>query len=173
MTQPTYPLQQLAEIKKKRLDEAEKILREKKALLVKEEEKLQALEKERDEVLNHKRDKLTQLREELDRGTTSDKIQQMKQYLKIVDEDLLRHEKKVKDQQKQVEKAKEEVEKARQEYVKKERDLEKIAIHRKEWGAEVNLEQLRQEGITTDELGSAMFTLRKQARTREEKQKET
>lgn len=169
MNDQRYPLQQLADIKKKRLEEAERILREKKELLEKEEEKLRAVQKERDEVLEHKQEKLTQLREELDKGSTSDKIQQMKQYLKVVDEDLALKERKVQDQQKQVDKAAEEVEKARQNYVQKERDVEKIAMHRKEWGKEVRLEELRQEGITTDELGSAMFTLRKQERERRER----
>ena len=39
-----YPLAQLAEIKKRRLEEAEKIFKEKKAALHKEEEKLHSLE---------------------------------------------------------------------------------------------------------------------------------
>ena len=40
-----YPLDQLHQIKKKRLQEAEKVLREKKERLLKEEEKLRTLKK--------------------------------------------------------------------------------------------------------------------------------
>ncbi|MES2345627.1 MAG: type III secretion T3S chaperone, partial [Chlamydiota bacterium] len=76
-----YPLEQLALIKQRKLDEAEKLLKERKALLAKEEERLRSVELERNKVKTHKIAKLTQLRNELDSGSTSDKIQQMKEYL--------------------------------------------------------------------------------------------
>ena len=88
-----YPLEQLMTIKKNRFDQAVKTLEEKKAILEKAYEKLYDLTQERDEVLSHKTAKLTQLRETLDEGTTTDKIQQMKVYLKTVDEKLAEKQK--------------------------------------------------------------------------------
>ncbi len=90
-----YPLDQLAQIKQKRLEEAEKVLRDKKEALAREQEKMVQLEKKRDEVKTHYKAKLSQLREKLDEGTSSTKITQMKQYLKLVVEDLAVEEKKV------------------------------------------------------------------------------
>src|ERR1700679_3899739 len=97
---PDYPLEQIAIIKQKKLDEAEKVLREKKKALEREEEKLATVEKERNEVKDHRFAKLTQLREKMDEGAPSDKIQQMRYYLKVVDEKLKLKEQKVKEQQK-------------------------------------------------------------------------
>lgn len=161
MSKPAYPLEQIAQIKKRRLEEAEKVLAEKKQILAREEEKLLAVEKERDVVLHHKNEKLQQLRDTLDEGTTSDKIQQMKQYLKIVDEQLLQKEKKVKDQKKQVDEAKKQVEKARQDLVQKQQDLEKIHMHHEEWEKEVKAEEQQKQNQETDELGSNIHTMRK------------
>ena len=159
-----YPLAQVASIKKRRLDEAEKVLKEKKQLLVQEEEKLTVAEKKRDEVKEHKVAKLTQLREKLDEGTTSNKIQEMKQYLKIVEEKLKAEENKVKEQQKQVDAAKKQVDIAREDLFKKQKDVEKLSIHHKEWEKEIHHEEARQAGIETDELGSAMHVLKKKTK---------
>jgi flagellar biosynthesis chaperone FliJ len=156
-----YPLEQIKEIKKKRLEEAEKVLAEKKRLLEIEQEKLRKREAERDEVKNHKRDKLEQLRAELDAGTTSDKIKQMKDYLKVVDERLEQKEAKVIEQQKHVTAAEEAVEHARLNYIKKEKESEKMKYHEKEWEKEVEREELRKEEIAMDELGSATHEQRK------------
>lgn len=156
-----YPLAQVASIKKRRLDEAEKILKEKKQILAKEEEKLLLLKQKRDEVKEHKMAKLTQLREKLDEGTTSDKIQEMRQYLKIVDEKLKTEEAKVKEQKKQVDLAEKQVDLARQDLFKKQKDVEKLGLHHKEWEKEIAHELARQAGIETDELGSSMHVLRK------------
>jgi flagellar biosynthesis chaperone FliJ len=161
MKKPEYPLQQLEVIKKKKLEESERILKEKKEALAKEEEKLAAVQKERDKVYEHRMAKLKQLREKLDEGTTTDKIQQMKQYLKVVDEDLRMKDKKVADQKKQVENAQNLVEAARLDMLKKQQDVEKLQIHRKEWSKEVRKEMERVEGNELDELGSAMHTLKK------------
>lgn len=149
-----YPLEQLALIKQRKLDEAEKLLKEKKASLVKEEEKFATVEAARNKVLAHRTAKLTQLREELDRGTTTDKIQQMKSYLKIVDEELKQKESKVAEQKKKVDEAKRQVELARENLLKKQQDVEKLKIHRKEWEAEMRLEMERLEATEEDEMGS-------------------
>ncbi|MGE5195914.1 MAG: type III secretion T3S chaperone [Anaerolineae bacterium] len=157
---PKYPLEQLVIIKQKKLDEAEKVLQEKKRALEKELDKLHALEKERNTVKEHKQAKLTQLRQTLDEGSTTDKIQQMKQYLKVVDEELKQKESKVKEQKKQVDAAEKQVEAARADLLKKQQDIEKLAMHRKEWDKEVYALMEHQEAIETDEIGSAMHVLR-------------
>ncbi|MBS0652339.1 MAG: type III secretion T3S chaperone [Verrucomicrobia bacterium] len=156
-----YPLEQLAIIKHKKLEEAEKALKEKKEALIKEEEKLKAVEKERDKVKEHRIAKLQQLRDKLDEGTSTDKIQQMKYYLKVVDEKLKGKELKVKEQQKQVENAQKQVELARQDFLKKQQDVEKLRLHREEWEKEMRLVLEHIEGVESDELGSAMHARKK------------
>ncbi len=158
-----YPLEQIAIIKQKKFDEAEKVLREKKKALELEEEKLIAVEKERDEVKDHRFAKLTQLREKMDEGAPSDKIQQMRYYLKIVDEKLKLKEVKVKEHQKLVENAKQQVENARADLLKKQQDVEKMQIHRKEWEKEVKAIAEHKEGVESDEMGSSLHQRRKQA----------
>lgn len=167
MAEPNYPLEQLVIIKQKKLEEAEKVLREKKNALLKEEEKLAQVEAERDQVKDHRFAKLTQLREVLDEGTTSDKIVQMRQYLKVVDEQLKQKEQKVKEQQKLVEAAEKQVELARKDMVKRQQDIEKLAIHRKEWDKEMHALAEHKESLEGDEMGSAMYSAKK----REQKKK--
>lgn len=103
--QNPYPLKQLLEVKKKRVETAEKIVLEKKEIVEQEEKKLKELELARDEILRHYQDKLTQLREILDEGTTSTVIKQMKDYLKVVKDKLVKEEAKVKEQQRKVDAA--------------------------------------------------------------------
>lgn len=159
-----YPLEQLQLIKKKRMDEAEKILREKKEALAKEEEKLKAVERDRDKVKTHKDEKLNQLREALDLGGKSTKITQMKDYLKIVQEDLKKHEIKVRDQKKKVDAAEKEVETARANYIRKLQDVEKLQEHEKEWQKEKLVEREHRESIEADEMGASKHILRKYER---------
>ena len=156
-----YPLEQLVTIKKNRFDQAVKILEEKKAILEKAQKKLYELIAERDEVLKHKVEKLTQLRAMLDEGTTSDKIQQSKVYLKIVDEKLAAREKKVIDQKKQVDLAQKQVDAATQEVFQRKKDLEKLEMHRTEWEKEVRYWTTQKETLEHDEQGSAGHTARK------------
>jgi flagellar biosynthesis chaperone FliJ len=158
-----YPLEQLVVIKQKKLEEAEKVLAEKKKELTKEEEKLSVVEKERDQVKEHRHDKLTQLRETLDAGTTTDKIQQMKRYLKLVDEKLEQAQLRVKEQQKRVEAAKTQVETARHDLFKKQQDVEKLILHRKEWEKEVKTLLEHKESLESDEIGSAIHLSRKRS----------
>ncbi len=161
MKKPEYPLEQLTLIKKKRLEESEKVLQEKKELLVKEEEKLKKVEEERDKVKEHKVDKLAQLRAELDQGTTSTKIQQMKLYLKEVDEKLAQKEIKVQAQEKKVEAATAAVEVARKDMLKKQQSVEKMRLHKEEWLKEQRVEQDRLDAIETEEIGTTIFSKRK------------
>ena len=155
----TYPLKQVLEVKQKRVQDAEKAVQEKKEALRKEEEKLEQRKAERDKVKTHKDDKLKQLRDTMDHETTSPKIQQMKVYLKIVDEKLLVEEKKVKDQQGLVNTAIKNLEQAREELRKKRQEVDKLVNHQKDWEKEMRKELEIIEGREQDELGSVIFML--------------
>jgi flagellar export protein FliJ len=156
-----YPLAQVMEVKERRVDEAQKVLKEKIALLEKENEKLKERERDRDKAKTHMRDKLTQLRAEMDHGTSIPKIQQMKAYLKICQEKVVIEEKKVVDQMKQVETAKNAVEAARQELAKKQLEVDKIKTHKQEWLKEKRKEEEIEEGKQMDEVGTVIFLTRK------------
>jgi flagellar biosynthesis chaperone FliJ len=173
MTKPEdYPLAQLLTIKQNRFDQAVKILEEKKLLLEKAYEKLYDLTQAKDKVLNHKIAKLTQLREELDRGTSSDKIQQMKAYLKVVDTKLAEEEKKVADQKRQVNIAQSQVDTATDELFQRKKDLEKLEIHKKEWEKESRYWIEQKEGILHDEQGASMHHLRQKEEELRKKNRE-
>ncbi len=161
-----YPLDQLAVIKQRRLEEAEKILKEKKEALAKEEAKLAELEKKRDEVKSHHQDKLTQFRAKLDEGTSTAKLQQMKHYLKLVAEQLSGEERKVDVQKKVVEQAATQVELARIDLFKRQKDVEKLRLHHKEWKKEMHIIEERREGVEGDEMGSTMHHLKKAEKKR-------
>lgn len=157
---PPYPLRQVIEIKKKRIEDAEKNVREKQKALEQEQEKLKAAEAERDKVKNHYNDKLKQLRTELDEGTTSDKIDIIKKYLKVVQERLAGEEKKVKDQKGQVDLAEKNLEMAKVQLKAREKELDKIEMHKKEWTKETMKELQILETREEDEIGSTMFLSR-------------
>src|SRR3990167_11027502 len=94
-----YPLEQIAVIKQKRLEEAEKMLKEKKRLFDVEAEKLKKAEEKRDLVKKHQKEKIKKFLAEMDAGITSDKIATHERYLKkVVAEELKVEEKKVIDQ---------------------------------------------------------------------------
>lgn len=157
MSMPVYPLAQVLEVKQKRVDDAEKIVREKQLALNKEKEKLAQREAERDKVKHHQQDKLKQLRDTLDHGTTSPKIQQMKAYLKVVDEKLKIEEKKVKDQKEQVDIATKNLEQAREQLRLKRLEVDKMLTHRKDWERGMRKEIEVSEAREQDELGSIIF----------------
>lgn len=158
---PKYPLEQLAQIKERRLEEAERLLKEKKEALEKEKKKESELKEKRDQSLRHKQDKLAQLREALDEGSTSDKIEGMRIYIKLVEEELKQKEKRLEEQQKKVKEAKKEVEEARADVIKKQHDVEKLKIHKEEWEKEMKQEFQHLEGIETDDLGTAIYITKK------------
>jgi hypothetical protein len=162
MNQPlSYPLEQLMTIKKNRFDQAIKILEQKKVLLEKAYEKLYDLTQERDQVKGHRLAKLAQLRKILDEGTTTDKIQQVKNYLKTVEAKLAEKEAKVLDQQKQVNLAQKQVDLATDEVFQRKKDLEKLEMHKKEWEQEMKYWVLQKEAVEQDEQGSQTHTSRK------------
>lgn len=154
---PKYPLGEVLEIKNRRVDVAEQVVREKKKLLEIEQQKLKEREAERDKVKNHLKDKVDQLRQLLDEGTTSDKIDRGKIYIKVVRERLAVEEKKVKDQKQQVDLAEKNVEIAKNQLKDRERERDKIVTHKKEWTKETVKELVVEETRAEDELGSIMF----------------
>lgn len=161
-----YPLNQLVRIKQRRLEEAERVLKQRRRDLEVEVEKQKQTEKVRDDCKLHKEAKLNQLRAKLDEGTTSDKIKIMKNYLKVVDDELIEKENKVKAQVEEVKKARKKVEAARQDFLKKQQDVEKLAMHYEEWKKEMRVLAQQEEGLETDELGGIMHNLNKRKRTK-------
>ncbi len=156
-----YPLKDLVLIKEKRLNEAERHLKECKLALEKEEKVLKDLEEDRDKTKLEKQVKLDQFREKLDEGTTSDKIQVMKQYLKMIEDELKKRNKKVELQKKKVVEKEKLVEKARKDRLQKQNDLEKMHLHHKEWKAEALKEEKQVESTESDEMGSVRHHLKK------------
>ncbi|MBA3720897.1 MAG: type III secretion T3S chaperone [Parachlamydiaceae bacterium] len=156
-----YPLKQIIEVKQKRVEDAEKVVLEKKLALQKEQEKLAQREAERNKVKKHQQDKLTQLRDTLDHVMTSPKVQQMKVYLKIVDEKLKVEEKKVKDQQELVNVAVKNLELAQDDLRKKRQEVDKLVTHKKDWEKEMRKEYDIIEGREQDELGTVIYFTQK------------
>jgi YscO-like protein len=158
MSKVIYPLKQVLEVKQRRVEEAEKVVKEKQLALEKEQQKLAEKEAERDKVKKHQIEKLTQLRETLDHAMTSPKVQQMKVYLKVVDEKLKIEEKKVKDQQEQVKIAEKNLEQAKQDLRMKRQEVDKLMTHQIDWIKEMRKEMEIIEGREQDELGSIIHT---------------
>lgn len=158
MNNAVYPLKQVLEVKQKRVEDAEKVVKEKQLALENEQKKLAEREAERDKVKNHKIDKLQQLRDTLDAGTTSPKIQQMKVYLKIVDEKLIIEEKKVKDQKDQVALAEKNLEQAKENLRIKRLEVDKLMMHKKDWEKEAKKALEILESREQDELGATIHT---------------
>lgn len=161
MTLPAYPLREVLKIKEKRVLEQEKTVKEKERLLKAEEEKLKEKEAERDKAKQHERDKLNQLREELDGGTTSPKVQQMKAYLKVVKERVKVEEKKVLDQKEQVKLAENNLSMAKVELKRRRQEVDKFYSHKKDWEKEARLELKAKEESEMDEIGSVMYMTHK------------
>ena len=155
-----YPLKQVLEVKERRVQDQERIVQEKNQIVEKEKKILEQKEAERDKTKNHHQDKLQQMRQEMDQGTTSPKIQQMKAYLKVVKERLAVDEKKVKDQKQQVATAEKNLEIAKNELKIKRQEVDKLITHRKDWTKEMRKELEIIEGREQDEIGSIIFTSR-------------
>lgn len=160
MAKISYPLAEVITVKKRRVEVAEQVLREKQEALKKEQDILEQRKAERDQVVKHHDDKLAQLRQELDQSTTSPKVQQMKAYLKVVKERVEVENKKVKDQEAQVAIAEKNVEIARADLNKKRQDVDKLETHRKDWEKEMRREMEVVAGREQDEIGSVVFNIR-------------
>lgn len=156
-----YPLQQVLGVKEKRVDEAQRVVVERKNALEREEKKLKQVEEARDEIKRHYKKKLEQLRNALDSGKTTDKIQMMRLYLDTVEEKLAIEEDRVKKQQLQVEQAKQALEEAQQLWRQRMKEVDKIKEHRKQWLLEAKRDLDREEAKEQDELGSVMHLSQK------------
>lgn len=161
MKMPIYPLLQVLHVKIRRVEQQEKVVKEKQAILDEEEKKLKAKEEARDKVLNHHDDKLRQLRAELDQITTSEVIKQMKLYLKEVKIKLEIEEKKVIEQKAKVDLAKKDLEQAKEELKKRRVDVDKIKTHQEDWKKEMQKEMQIWAGKEEDELGQIIFAKNK------------
>lgn len=157
MNNVVYPLKQVLEIKIRRVEEQEKVVKEKQAALEKEQQKLADREAERDKVLKHHTDKLNQMRQTLDEGTTSPKIQQMKAYIKVVKERLKSEEKKVKEQKDQVDLAEKNLLVAQNELKAKRQEVEKLTTHKIDWEKTMRKELEIIEAREQDELGNTVY----------------
>jgi len=159
MAKIIYPLAQVIDVKKRRVDEAEKVVQQKRQALELEQEKLKRCEEERDKAKQHYQNKLKQLRDELDQGTTSDKVQQMKVYLKVTQERVKVEDKKVAEQMKQVETAKKNLEIAQADLRKKRTEVDKLEMHKKDWIKEMQKEmQIIEEG-ELNEIGNIIYSV--------------
>lgn len=156
-----YPLEQIIKVKQRRVDEQEKVVKQKEELLQKEKEKLLEREADRDKAKQHQIDKLIQLRAELDQETSSDKVTQMKNYLNVAKEKLAIEEKKVKDQQAQVDQAQKVLEAEREVLRQKRQEVDKLKNHKKDWTVEARKELDIIEGREQDELGSTSYLTNK------------
>ena len=96
----------------------------------------------------------------MDEGTTSDKIDRSKVYIKVVHEKLAVEEKKVKDQKQQVDLAEKNLEIAKNQLKDRQKEEDKLLTHRKEWIKETKKEMQVIETRQEDELGSTMFLSR-------------
>lgn len=129
----------------------------KKKQLEREQEKLKRAELERDKVKEHYKNKLNQLRQSLDAGTTTDKIQQMRQYLSTVEEKRLQEEDKVKKQKLAVDQAEVDLQNAQNAWKQCIKEVDKLKEHRKLWTKQMMLEIELAEAKEQDELGSIIF----------------
>ncbi len=166
---PEYPLEQVISIKKNRFDQAIKTLEIKKEILEKAYERLYDLTQEWEEVKKHKQAKMDQLRDAFEQGTTTDKVQQMKAYLKVVDERVIEKKKKVDVGQKAVDAAQAQVNLATDDLFQKKKDLEKLELHKKEWSKEAAYALERKEEAEHDEQGSTGYSrIKKEKKMRDQ-----
>jgi hypothetical protein len=167
MKKRIYPLEQIAEIKKRRLEEAEKVLREKRLALDNAEKDLQTKRDALNASLQLKLDLIEKHFKEIEKGTTSDVMERHNRYIQeVIEVKLADEKKKVEDQKKVVKDAKLALEKARDIRLKKNQEMEKINIHKKEWTKEAVKEQEIEEAGIADELGTSMHARKMKKRVR-------
>ncbi len=160
-----YPLEQLVEIKQKRVDDAEKLLVEKKELLAKEEKKLQACIDKVKATQKHYNEKLDDFYSSFEgEGTTSSKVNRIKDHLKATLEKLAEEKKAVEKQRAVRDEAQKAVDEAKALLDQRRIDLQKLTEHRKVWQKEDLKEKNRLAIIEHDELGSAIHSQRKRER---------
>lgn len=157
MKKRQYPLSQLADIKKRRLEEAEKVLKEKRDALDLAEKELITRRKALNASQTLKLEIIEKHYAETKEGTTSNIIDRHDKYIQEVINVKLNEEKKKVDEQKKVVKAaKADLEEARADRLKKHQALEKMHIHEKEWTKDMKKEVAIEEASVADELGTSM-----------------
>ena len=152
-----YPLEQVLEIKNRRVDEAEKVVKEKQEILKKEKEKLKGYQEAYQKIVDHHKDKLDQLRAALDEGTPMNKVEQMRLYIKEVKERKYEEKRKVERQEKQVEKAEKAVEEAQKVLKERRLEVDKLTTHKNDWTKNELKELGRLESKRLEEVGSLVF----------------
>ena len=159
MKKRRYPLAQIEEIKKRRLEEAEKILREKREALDAAEKDLDEKRKALNATQALKLEMIEKYYEDIKQGTTSLEMERHDNYIReVMNVKLAEEKKKVDDQKKVVKQAAFELEEARKERLKKNQELEKIDLHKKEWTKEAKKAEGIEEAGVSDELGTAMHS---------------
>lgn len=167
-----YPLEQVLEIKKRRVAEAEKILKEKQAILDQEKKKLKAYQDAYQAVVEHHKAKLDQLRLALDEGTPSYKIEQMRTYIKEVKNKMYEEKRKVERQEKQVEKAQVAVDEAKKVLKERRLEVDKLENHKEDWMKQEMKELNKKEAKQLDEIGSLVFLSNKRKEDEQQKKSE-
>lgn len=151
-----YPLQQLLDIKEKRVEDAERELHLKKVALEKEEEKLRkCLEKEK-QAQDTYDEQLEAFYTDFQQGTNSDKIKQRKDHLKGLLEKVKLEKEHTAKQEKVRDAAAEEKEEAKRILDERRIDLEKLTEHKKAWVRTDLEEKERLHIIEHDELGAML-----------------
>jgi hypothetical protein len=158
-----YPLIDVERIKKKRLEEAEKVLRRARETLATEEKQLVKDKKALDEIIAHKKETIEEYFSKFEtEKMTGEKIETTLNYVKNIIEEKIKVARKTYEEQKnRVKKAQEALDAARHDHYLKNQDLEKIQLHYKEWlKGEHKIELLAEENLM-DELGSNMYSSKK------------
>lgn len=157
-----YPLHQIDIIKKKRLDQAERALREKREEERVVQEKYDRAKQDRQKALEARDNKLNLLREKMDEGAPSAKIETIRVYLKIVDETFQQKHQIYETFADKLRGAQEATEAARQEVIQRQKDQEKMQEHRKQWDKEMRAFDEQEEAKLTDDMGTVRFIKDKQ-----------
>lgn len=150
-----YPLDQLVEIKQKRVDDALKEFLIKKKEHEKEIENLRKAEQKLQEIKDHYDQKVDEFYEDFQKGTTSVKIKRNKQYLKTVLEKVKIEKEKVKLQEQKTEEANQAKLNAKKILDQRRLEVEKLELHHKEWQKEQK-ELAKQKNILEQDEISGM-----------------
>lgn len=152
-----YPLEQVIEVKERRVTLQRQAVAARQKELLAEEEKLLAAEKAFKKIREQVDEKMAELRQLMDKGDYSPKFQRMIDHIKQIKEKRMVEEKKVAEQQKVRDKAHKALEEAQLLLKERYKELEKLKTHREEWLKERLMEMLEQDTREQDELGTMIF----------------
>ena len=157
MKKIVYPLEQVLDVKQKRVDDAERELEKKRRELEVEKEKLETCKEERQKVQDHLDEQYVLYEEVLSGLTTPDKILQLRRYIESVMQKLKIEDDKVIAQEREVRNAEIAVKEAKENWRLRRKELDKMETHKESWMEEANFEYQRELAKELDELGSIMF----------------